>query len=450
MEYTTLVLMKNLQVPPHRDTNNEVGFMNSLVALSSFEGGQLWLESAEGTHPCPDPSCAASGILMSLESPALFDAHNLHATCPWHKGDRVVLAAFVVRHFARLPTSSLDLLQGLGFRIPGISTGDIVLESRPRPLSSNCPVVFELFAGSARVTAAIRNLGWSYAQAVDHQCKSIAAANILIADLSTQDGRQLLCFWLTCPYLVGIFMAFPCGTASLARLVPVYDDAGNQLPAPPPLRSDRYPDGFPWLQGLNRVRVDQANLLYDVVADTCTFPFTRHVLLAVENPRSSLLWRTSMWMRAKDVCSVHVDLQNCAYGGERPKWTRLCCNNATFMSLARTCPGGHCLKHHKPWGRASSGGWSTAEETAYPRGLARAIANAFAAAVEVVPWKEPSLPDVRARSMQQPKVSLFGPLVPEQRGSSSFARSTCHFRLPASPSHGPLEAALDAPLWLLS
>ena len=391
MQYTTLVLMKNLQVPRHRDTNNEVGFMNSLVALSSFKGGQLWLESAGGTTACPDASCPNLGVLRSLEAPVLFDAHVLHATCPWHDGDRVVLAAFTVRRFAHLPASAISLLQDLGFRVPGLSTGDVALDSPPRPLRSNCPVVFELFCGSARVTAALRNLGWSQAQAVDHQCKPNASANILVSDLSTSKGGQLLRFWLTCPYLVGIFMAPPCGTASLARLIPVYDNAGNQLPAPPPLRSDRHPDGYPWLQGLDKVRVSQANVLYDVVADTCTFPFAQPVLLAVENPRNSLLWSTSMWTRAKDVCRFHVDFQNCAYGGARPKWTRLCCNDASFMSLARTCPGDPCIQHHKPWGPSASGGWSTAEEAAYPQGLARAIAKCFASAVEVVPYADPSL-----------------------------------------------------------
>ena len=182
------------------------------------------------------PACKAFGVLRSLDSPVLFDAHKLHSTCPWSNGDRVVLAAFTVRHFAKLPPALLDSLHELGFRVPGLSTGDVVLDPPPRPLRSNCPVVFELFAGSARVTAAIRSLGWSCSQAVDHQCKSGAAANILIADLSSSDGQTLLRFWLSCPYLVGVFMAPPCGTASLARLLPVFDDDGHQVPAPPPLR----------------------------------------------------------------------------------------------------------------------------------------------------------------------------------------------------------------------
>ena len=184
-------------------------------------------------------------------------------------------------------------------------------------------------------------------------------------------------------------------------------------------------------------------MLYDVVADTCNFPFAKPVLLVVENPRSSLLWSTSMRTRAKDICRFHVDFQNCAYGGARPKWTRLCCNDASFMSLARTCPGGHCLRNHKPWGLSASGGWSTAEETAYPHGLARAIAKCFASAVEVVPYADPSLIEVRARTMHQPTASLFGPLVPEHLEVRVLRAPPCILdRLPV-----PLMARLMQP-WL--
>ena len=191
LEYTTLVLMRNTRTPAHRDAHNAVGYLNALVPLSSFRKGELWLESAKGTVPCPDESCTSFGVLRSLDSPILFDAHTLHATCPWTHKDRVVLAAFTVRHFAKLATADHNALLGLGFRVPGQCTGDSLVSPPLKPLRSNCPVVFELFAGSARVTAALRNLGWAYAQAVDHQAKDIASANILINDLSTSEGQQL-------------------------------------------------------------------------------------------------------------------------------------------------------------------------------------------------------------------------------------------------------------------
>ena len=66
-------------------------------------------------------------------------------------------------------------------------------------------------------------------------------------------------------------------------------------------------------------------------------------------------------------------------------WARICCNDKVFLSLQRRCPGGRCLLNHKAWGRSSSGGWATADETAYPQGLARAIAKCFFSAVEH--WK---------------------------------------------------------------
>ncbi|CAE7487641.1 unnamed protein product [Symbiodinium natans] len=40
----------------------------------------------------------------------------------------------------------------------------------------------------------------------------------LLADLTTDDGVALLYHWLTCPYLVGLRLAPPCGTASLKLL----------------------------------------------------------------------------------------------------------------------------------------------------------------------------------------------------------------------------------------
>ena len=230
-------------------------------------------------------------------------------------------------------------------------------------------------------------------------------------------------------------------TASLARLLPVFDDDGNQVPAPPPLRDDTYPDGFPWLRGTNQLRVQTANVLYNVVADTCEYPFERPVLLAVENPRGSLMWKTTMWARASPRCPIKVDLQNCSYGGDRPKWTRICCNDHVFLSLQRSCPGGRCLLNHKAWGRASSGGWATAEETAYPPGLARAIAKCFFSAVEHVPFQDPSLPEVRARTGPQPKASAFGPLVPEHREVRVMHAHTCFGSAPRA-AHGPPQSAM--------
>ena len=106
-------------------------------------------------------------------------------------------------------------------------------------------------------------------------------------------------------------------------------------------------------------------------------------------------------------------LQNCAYGGPRPKYTRVAHNHHTFFSLARLCPGEDCAKDHLPWGRAASGRWATAEEVAYPTDLAVAIARCFRAAVDVTPPLKPDIAAVRAVAGTQPKASKLPPLVSE-------------------------------------
>ena len=56
----------------------------------------------------------------------------------------------------------------------------------------------------------------------------------------------------------------------------------------------------------------------------------------------------------------------------RRKLTRLIHNIPAFHHLNQLCDNGH---EHEPWGQKPDGGsWATAEETAYPWPLARAIA----------------------------------------------------------------------------
>ena len=252
-EFTTVALFKNLLTPPHRDANNAPGFPNALLPCSEFQGGELWVGSDLGTCQCPDPSVDALGFKIPLDRPVLFDAHQLHATCAWI-GERLVLAGFSVRCFETLPQPDCDCLRDLGFALPRLCAGDLSTSATarlrpshaiPRPLQSACPVVFEVFCGTARVTRALRQNGWRCAHGIDHVQKAEAQRHVLVADLTTSEGQGRLRFWMTCPYLVGVFLAPPCGTASLARLIPVLDDWGQPLPLPRPLRSSDYPEGLP-------------------------------------------------------------------------------------------------------------------------------------------------------------------------------------------------------------
>ncbi|CAE7476567.1 unnamed protein product, partial [Symbiodinium sp. CCMP2592] len=94
-------------------------------ALESYEAGGLWIEGA-GEEVCPDPGHPdAKGHVLQLHEPIQFDAHRLHATCPW-TGNRTVLAAFVINDFHKLDAQHRQLLQHTAFRLPSLSTGELL------------------------------------------------------------------------------------------------------------------------------------------------------------------------------------------------------------------------------------------------------------------------------------------------------------------------------------
>ncbi|CAE7027233.1 unnamed protein product [Symbiodinium sp. CCMP2592] len=390
--------------------------------------GGLWIEGA-GEEVCPDPGHPdAKGHVLQLHEPIQFDAHRLHATCPW-TGNRTVLAAFVINDFHKLDAQHRQLLQHTAFRLPSLSTGEL-LPLRPS-IASRFPVVLEIFAGTARVTAALRRCGFVGAQGVDHVVVDHAACPVLLADLTTQEGQRLTMMWLSSPHVVGVFIAPPCGTSSRAREIALPG------PSPAPLRSLTFPDGLPHLSGLNLVRVNRANQLYHFTTTICAEAHHRNLIIAVENPRSSLYWSTSFWAAAASLCPMHTDFQHCAFGGRRPKWTRLCHNHQAFHALHRVCPGGACAAQHLPWGRSEDGSFATASETAYPPQLATAIAQCFARAVTFLPEAEPSVAAMRATSGLQPKASAVPPLVPEHKAvlvmtgpSDATSLPTLRARLP--------------------
>ena len=308
-----------------------------------------------------------------------------------------------------------------------------------------CPVVIEVFSGSARVTAALRAVGLKSSFGVDHDVsKAIAAVKQL--DLTTNYGQQMLLTWLKSPMLVGLFIAPPCGTCSLARCIQLRDSRGKPLSGPRPLRSSVFPDGLQGLSANERRRVSQANKLYDFVQQLITEADALGLVVVVENPRNSLYWQTKFWQGLK-VPMTYTLHQACAYGGSRPKFTTLAHNRAEFAVINKLCPGESPFHLHKPWGivHTSAGThFSTSEETAYPVGLAAAIARAFVQVLLNRGWVPPpesltvnleamNLQEIRALVGSQPKASKIAPLVREHK---------CVFIV-----QGPLEALTTTPVF---
>ena len=183
------------------------------------------------------------------------------------------------------------------------------------------PLILELFAGTGRVSAALKFVGYE-ATAVDHVEHPRAAHRIQIADLTTPEGVELVKSWLALLNCIGFFAAPPCGTCSRAREI-----AGQ--PGPPPLRSNEFPDGLRHLQGTFLAKVQAANKLYEVLSDLVLLRSQNNFVMVIENPRRSLYWRTSAFARIRHLLQFTA-FQACAYGGRLPKWTSLAFTHTQF------------------------------------------------------------------------------------------------------------------------
>lgn len=77
----------------------------------------------------------------------------------------------------------------------------------------------EICAGRASFSKAAREAGFETIS-IDHQVVS-PLSPILVLDLTTTDGKQILFSILEQPRLLAVHMGLPCGTASRARDRPI-------------------------------------------------------------------------------------------------------------------------------------------------------------------------------------------------------------------------------------
>ena len=91
-----------------------------------------------------------------------------------------------------------------------------------------CPVIIEVFCGSARVTASLKELGLVESFGVDHEVDK-AIATVKKLDLTDKEDQKIFKQWMKSPLVVGIFWAPPCGTCSLARNIQLRDSFGRKI-----------------------------------------------------------------------------------------------------------------------------------------------------------------------------------------------------------------------------
>ena len=222
----------------------------------------------------------------------------------------------------------------------------------------------ELFCGSGNFTYAMKHF-FPDSFGVDHKVGK--RVKTICLDLSVDSNQQLVEQWCLSERCLWVHWGIPCGTASRAR----FRRLSRKSHGPPPLRSDRWPDGVPFLKGLNLVRVRLSNRLYSFLARLIPKLQNNNIVWTVENPWTSLLWRTSYWRRIEKLRPWYCELHNCMFGGSRLKRTCIASNCSAVMSLAIKCDGQHT---HAPW-LVQQGVFDTSLEAEYTPALAKALAE---------------------------------------------------------------------------
>ena len=227
------------------------------------------------------------------------------------------------------------------------------------------------------MTCCLRHLGLASSFGVDHLRSKNIAAPASIADLTTSEGQQLLQTWLKNPFVVGLFLAPPYGTASRARATPLKRKHGEKLgPGPPPLRNDAHPNGIPGLNFKDKLRIGKANVLYHLTSRLVQQAVNLGMMLCVQNPQYSHFWQTTFWLEVSHLLKYSV-FHSCQYGSPRLTRTMLAFNCNEFFTVSLKCPGVSAKHKHAKWGVTAARPLAPAQETAYPMSLARSVAACY-------------------------------------------------------------------------
>ena len=236
--------------------------------------------------------------------------------------------------------------------------------------SLNEVLMVEIYAGSARLARACRHIGCR-SVAVDKTSDRSHGTKIFVCDVTKPEELDMLEKFLQAEQqnLGWVHFAPACGTASKAREKPnrVLEKAGFKVPKP--LRSSEHPLGLPGLSGVDLVRTEAANHVYEVTAKLVRMLVAWGVFVTIENPTNSLFWIIPCMVDLlNDLGGYDCIFDNCCHGGARKKNSRFWGSLPWLLLLSATCPG-ESLHKHKSWQPKVIDGkvqYPTAEEAAYP------------------------------------------------------------------------------------
>eukprot|EP00435_Cladocopium_sp_Y103_P039589 s268_g10.t1 len=206
----------------------------------------------------------------------------------------------------------------------------------------------ELCAGCARLSRSLQAAGFK-AMAVDHsKNRHRQLYSCVSLDLADEEACHTEISLLKAPGAVLFVHASPPdGTTRKPKKVTSRMAGHGATAKRIPLRSRRFPDGLPRLQGVQLLQLQHANRLYKNLAAILETAISYNALISIEGSLRSPMWSTK-WI--KKLIATHslqaVDFQQCMWGGSRDKWSRLYVNSSAFDPLARSCDHSHS---HSPW-----------------------------------------------------------------------------------------------------
>ena len=137
LSFTTIALAIDATLKPHRDLANAKYSQAGILGLSEFEGGNLWIEDAEGKiKRRVTQDQVKTGVLLDISQQAqIFDSRRWHGADK-HRGTRATLTGYTARQLYNLDRDLVEVLRNLGFQLPSTATAEIASSSSSSSSSS--------------------------------------------------------------------------------------------------------------------------------------------------------------------------------------------------------------------------------------------------------------------------------------------------------------------------
>ena len=233
----------------------------------------------------------------------------------------------------------------------------------------------EIFAGTARLSKHAREAGMRVLPVDKTNARS---SQIYIAQYDITDQHQFESLMQVLAsemdHIAAVHLAPACGTASKAREKKLLKWVRKGFKVPVPLRSAKKPMGVDNLSGLDKIRTELANQVYEKTAAIMKFCIEADVLCSLENPENSLFWIYPDILEIMEASvGTSITFSNCMHGGKRNKLTKWWSSKDVFSDLAVVCDQTHS---HAQWNPIQQGQqliFPTAEEAAYPHLLCKRV-----------------------------------------------------------------------------